>query len=448
MLNFTRISCFMTQGFFVLFLTACTSPTSVPLNPPAPPGPEAPTSPDEPPEKPIPPSPPPVPPPSTQPSPAQEKVARIYCLDQPSRNSMLNTLRSDVVEGYPMPGIRFFSAKGERALDIKAPIPLTSDGRDSSLLVKAQVGSMSAPWAFYLANVDLLKQDGVLDLLSKYSDEPNQFAYNQLNLPIKMADANLSRNAIVYPDNIGNYVFQNSSTKDKSSLPFRATTSSNPRFIRDTWVVFDQSSQGESLTQKFYSLKSGKTTSLPSPARSRYHQLFGYVTPQGAFYWIEGHPGERWKLMVFSSGRTREIGSLTGDVNNLRLPFVIFEKDQTVYVAYIEENISINDRGQFYAKTGLLHLIKISADFKMANHKTVEYSEALKDMIEINKTQQPTPVLLRSLFFEPQSSQLYASIVVQGGLASYNLTDSTWSIHASIFSGCLTPGWGLENTNE
>ncbi len=445
MLNFTRISGFIAHGLMILFFAACTSSTSVPLNAPPPPAHDAP---GEQTEKP---SPTPVPPNEPSPSPdpgTQEKVARIYCLDQSSRNSMLNTLRADVVESYPMPGIRFFSSNGVRALDVKAPVPLLSNGRDSSLLVKAQLGSMTSPWAFYKADVDLLKQDGVLEILSKYSDEPNQFIYNQLKLPIKMADANLSRNAIVYPDDKGTYIVQNLPAKGKVALPFSARTSSNPRFVRDTWIVLDQGTQSGTLTQKFYSLKSGKTTSLPSPGRSRHHQLFGYVTPQGTFFWLEGLPGESWKLKALNNGRTTEIASLQGNINDLHLPFGVFEKDQTVYIAYVEENISISDRGQFYVKTGLLHLMKISSELKVSAHKKVEYAAALSSMVEINKTQQQAPILLRSLFFEPLSNQLYASIVVQGGLTSYNLTDDTWSIHASLYPGCLTPGWGVEILND
>jgi hypothetical protein len=437
----------------VALFVACTSSSSVPLQGPSNPpgknpgeqGGEAQPTPTPSPN----PSPTPGKEPSPTPPPASQKVARVYCTGNPSGNSSLHMLPANASENFYINEVRLFTADGTKAEDLKNPTPLTSDGIESFLIVKAKmIAKQNEPWKIYKAHVDILKKDGTLELLSTSAEEANQYAYDQLKLVANTLGANGSRNAYVYPNSKGGYVLEDMSG-GKSVLPFTAESSSNPQFSGNSWIAFDQEARNYSIVQKFYSVKSGKTVSIPSASESRDYQLSGFVSSKGTFFWIEGRPSNGWKLKSSSSGSAVTVASLAGSVKNIVLPAVIFERNGQVNLAYLEEDIAFDTRAKPFVKTGLLHVLTLSSSLKVLDNKSIEYSEDLKNMILKNIGDQQAPKLLRSLFFEPLSGQLYTSVVAMGGLASYNLEEGSWALHGSNdFNGCLNPAWGVEVPRE
>jgi hypothetical protein len=449
---FPKLSTLLALGLSCLIFTACTSSSSIPLagpggapeNPGEQGGDAKPTPTPTPGTSPAP-SPTPGQGQNPTPTPVAEKLARMYCMPGAVNGvPNIHTLTGNAVEDYNMANLDFYLEDGTKAAAVKFPVALKSDGREGTLLLKAKFDTdASTPWKIYKAKIDFLKERGTLELVSSYSDEPNALPYDRqyLDLPLKMVDANGSRGAFVYPNIKGSYIIETLEGK-KTDTGVSAERNGNPKFIRDSWIVFDQVTSGFKITQKFYSLKSGKASSLPSPSDSGDYQLFGYVNTQGTFFWLEGRPGGTWKLKSSGGSKSSTLATLPGDAKKIRLPAVFFEDQGQVRFAYLEENITTDNKGLFFAETGVLHVLAVSSSLKVTESKKAEYSDRIKLMIK-NADRK----LLRSLFFEPVSGNLYASVVGEAGLASYDLDKDRWSVHGTS-DACLYPNSGIEETHE
>ncbi|RYZ81165.1 MAG: hypothetical protein EOP06_24000, partial [Proteobacteria bacterium] len=351
--------------------------------------------------------------PKPTPAPVKERVARIYCADSPQSTFMPTTMRADVVPNYVAPGLRFFTPEGKRAAQVKNLVPLRSDGLDSYSIIRAIV-NVGEPFLIYKAKSDLLKQDGSIELLSSFSDEPNKFAYQLLDPSIQPAyisliGANQSRTAFVYPNRSGSYVIQSFGSSSSTEIKISARNSSNPRFVRDEWIAFDQAS-GSVLTQKFYNVKTKSVVSLPSPSSSRNYQLYGFVSESGNLYWVEGPAGGPWKLKSYNKSRTVDFGQVPGVQADINLPFAIYEDGGSVRVGYVEEGIVLDEKGNYFAKSAALRVLTVSnsASGKFSDTKAIDYSETMKSTITLPK---PGKTILNFLFFEPLSKRLYASYI-------------------------------------
>ncbi|MGZ3747021.1 MAG: hypothetical protein ACXWRE_06630 [Pseudobdellovibrionaceae bacterium] len=388
------------------------------------------------------------------PSHSVKKIARIICESQAKDGMTFNTLRGDVVSGYMMPSLTLF-VNNQSVLRVKSPVPLRSNGEQAFLILRAQEDNFT-PWKIYKTKADLLTSRGVLQIISNYPGftQNAEYAYQNLKLENRLLAANGKRTAYVYPNDAGNYVWE-SLKGSHLTLPFSADNAFSPSFIGEDDVLrFDQVTEsGLTLTQKFYNFKTRKILSLPAALDSQDFQLFGYInSAKTSLFWIEGRPDGFWRLRsmaLSSSGESITLGVLPGNARNVILPIVLTESKGELLIAYAEEELAFDKHEQPYLKTSVLHLVKANARLgKLTNSKNIDYAE------EIKSAPQAQPVLsqeiLRGLFLEPLSGKLYASIVSQGGLASFDLKRNTWETHAmvaSIFS-CLNPEWGIEISHE
>ncbi len=392
--------------------------------------------------------------PAPSPTPTKEKIARIICESQPKDAMTFNTLRSDVVSSYVMPSLTFY-VNNQSVLRVKSPVPLQSDGEQAFLVLRAQEDNFT-PWKIYKTNADLLTSRGDLQVISNYQglNQKADYAYQAVKLENRLLTANVKRTAYVYPNDTGTYIWE-SLKGTKFAVPFTADNAFSPSFTGgDDYLRFDQTAVGGiTLIQKFYNFDSQKTLSLPMPDDSKDFQLFGYInTAKSAVFWAEGRPDGVWKLRSMSLnslGKASTLGILPGNARNIILPMVITESQGDLLVAYGEEELAQDQSNQLYLKTSVLHLVKASSELvKLTDIKTIEYPEEIKNTA---KTQATLPQgVLRSLFFEPISGKLYASIVSQGGLASFDFEKNTWETHAMVANifGCLNPEWGIETTHE
>jgi hypothetical protein len=444
----------LVSGLFMISFSGCTSSSSVPLAPATPP-PAAPGQPGE--QKPDPsptpgdgtqPTPGPgQPTPTPTPAPVKTTAARIFCMPNAGDSAypQIASLRGDAVENYKGFNISFQLKDGTKAAGVRYPVALQSDRRQSTALVEATFSGDDTHYKIYKSVINLSSGLGTLELISSNTTVPNKFPYisDNLDIPMKFMDANQSKTAFVYPNDRGTFVLA-SDKGGKTSLPFSSDHYANPKFSGDAYIAFDQQISGYKIAQKFYAVKSGKTVSVGSASDSRDYQLFGFASSQGGYFWFEGRPGNGWKIKASRGSGATTVATLSGSASDIKLPGVIFERHGQVYAAYLEEQIGTNKQGGFEAKIGRMHIIKISSSFKVLDSKTVEYSDRMKRML-VPGTHDP--VILGDLFFEPISGQLFASIPRKGGLASYDLDNETWNLHA-ILDTCLNPSWGIEETYE
>ena len=435
-------------GLSAFVFVACTSSSSVPLQGPA----TAPTNPGEsggeakptpaPSATPKPGEPTPTPAPT--PAPVANLYPRIYCTTVGVSAQSISSMPGSASEDFIPSSIDFLLEDGTKANYIKFPVALKSDLRDGTAILKAGFENSSDPQKIYKAKIDFVTGHAVIKLLSSYSNEPNGYPYipQNLGLPLSVLAANDSKTAIVYPNDRGNYILESLTSGTKSLTSISAEFHANPRFIRDAWLVFDQQVSNYKVTQKFYSVKSGKTSSL-SPSED--YQLAGYVSTNGTKFWIEGRPRSGWKLKTDGSSKSSTIMMLPGSGNDILIPAVFFEKDGKVHLAYLEEKIIPDQKGILYVKTGVLHILEISSSLKVSESKTVEYSDRIKQLIARPRTS--TMELLRGLMYEPIEGKVYASNFSAGGLVSYNLDKKSWGIHATR-EYCYYPSMGIEESYE
>jgi hypothetical protein len=443
-------SAFLSLALSLLFFAACTSSSSVPLSDPAPP----PTNPGEHGGE-AKPSPTPSPTPDQGQNPGEpgkpgeppkvvtEKFTRVYCSASFDDSTVAISGRVDGAPNYKMANINFVAENGQQASKIKAPVGLHSDGRDGKMILKAQFGDHNAPWKLYMADVDFLKQQGTLKPLSSSTTEPFPFHYanGNLNLPLKVAAANIGGNTFVYPDDKGTYVLQKSDGS-KTVLPIGSGTYGNPKFSRDSWVAFDQ--VGSTISQRFYSIKSGKITAVASASSGSDYQLFGFVSSQGNFYWVEGRPGKDWKLRTSNGNKSTTLGTLPGVSKDINIPMEIYEDGGQVKVAYTEEKIEADPTGKMIVKKGILRILTVSSSGKLSD-KNYEYPERIKAMV--NPSNIPSAYrLLTGPFYDPLTKQVYMTATTQG-LTSFDPANDSWDVHGTGDT-CVYPTLSTEEIYE
>jgi hypothetical protein len=390
--------------------------------------------------------------PTPTPTLVASRVARFICETQLSPSRSFNTLRGDSVNNFTMPSL-VPAINGLKVNYVKSAVPLQSNGNTVFFVMRGQEDAFT-PWKIYKATGNLLNSSASIQVLSNYEGiaPKGGYAFENLKMDRRILGANVKRSAYVYPNDSGVYVWE-SLKGSNFAIPFNANESFNPTFVGgDDYVRFDQENGGV-LTQKFYQFDNKKTLSLPSPADSRDHQLFGYVNAaKTTIFWVEGRPDGQWKLRMaplnaLSKGTT--LGTLPGIASSVRLPmaFLDFQGDTTL--AYNEEVTDMDRNGLPTLKTAVIHLVKASAkQAQITSSKSVPYSDEIKSMAQ-NSTVLGGGILA-GVFLEPISGQLYATNLAGGGLASFDPRSNTWSAHGMVSSswGCYNPEWGVEVTNE
>jgi hypothetical protein len=392
----------------------------------------------------------PTPPPAVSPTPTAPagKVARIFCEATHEDSRSFYTLRSNVGSTFTMPSIVSY-VDGHPAIRTKSPLPLQSNGAEVSGVLRAQEDFMS-PWKIYRTSVDLVNARANLQLISNFADTSKkaQAAYDALKLENTFLAANHKRTAYFYPNSSGTYVWESLSGRN-FTLPFSAESSFSPEFVgNDDYLRFDQAAaNSQTLTQKFYSFDNKKTVSLPSPLESKDSQLFGYInSAKTAIFWVEGRPEGTWKLRsvgLAAGSKSVTLATLAGTPKSLVLPMVFFEQHGNVQLAYSEEESAQDRNGQVYFKTAALHLVKVNTG-KVLGNQSFAYSDELKALM--TTPQDYNHGLLRSLFMEPVTGKLFASIIPKGGLVSFDPDTNTWETHGMLgrLYSCLNPHWGIE----